>query len=57
MKFVYSDLFMGKLQQDTVNFLVLYDTLKIIDQISNTFFYTKRLTVPVIKRFKCLNNN
>ena len=57
MKFVYSDLFMGKLQQDTVNFLVLYNTLKIIDQISNTFFYTKRLTVPVIKRFKCLNNN
>lgn len=57
MKFVYSDLFMGKLQQDIVNFLVLYNTLKIIDQISNTFFYTKRLTVPVIKMFKCLNNN
>ena len=57
MKFVYSDLFMGKLQQDTVNFLVLYNTLKIIDQISNTFFYTKMFTVPVIKRFKCLNNN
>lgn len=43
------DLFMRKLQQGIANFLVLYNTLKIIDQISNTFFYTKWLTAPVIK--------